>query len=69
VLLVVLLLLLLLLLGTNLWQVVSQRLTIVELLLQYRSVPVDLQQLANLLPRMGPRCGVPDEYCLKAGLY
>eukprot|EP00775_Hariotina_reticulata_P009541 gene9541-9705_t len=36
-------------------KVIAQRLTVVELLLQFRSVPIDLQQLANLLPRLAPR--------------
>jgi sulfite reductase alpha subunit-like flavoprotein len=31
------------------------RLTLVELLSQFQSVSVTLDQLANLLPRMGPR--------------
>ena len=36
-------------------QVGSKRLTLVELLCAFRSVPVDLQSLANMLPRLGPR--------------
>lgn len=38
-------------------QVSGMRLTLVELLSQFRSVPVSLEQLANMLPRMGPRWG------------
>lgn len=36
-------------------QVSGQRLTLVELLGQFQSLSVSLDQLANLLPRMGPR--------------
>jgi hypothetical protein len=36
-------------------QVGAKRLTLLELLSAYRSVPMDLQTLANLLPRLGPR--------------
>jgi sulfite reductase alpha subunit-like flavoprotein len=35
--------------------VLGLRLTLVELLGQFQSVSVTLDQLANLLPRMGPR--------------
>lgn len=36
-------------------QVLGKKLTLVELLLQFRSVPVDLSQFVNLLPRMSRR--------------
>jgi sulfite reductase alpha subunit-like flavoprotein len=36
-------------------QVSGMRLTLVELLGQFQSVSMSLDQLANLLPRMGPR--------------
>jgi sulfite reductase alpha subunit-like flavoprotein len=36
-------------------QVASQRLTLLELLQAFRSAPVTLQSLANLLPRLSPR--------------
>lgn len=34
----------------------AKRMTLLELLSAYRSIPMDLQTLANLLPRLGPRC-------------
>lgn len=36
-------------------QVGAKRTTLLELLSAYRSVPMDLQTLANLLPRLSPR--------------
>lgn len=36
-------------------QVGAKRMTLLELLAAYRSVPMDLQTLANLLPRLSPR--------------